>query len=192
MDKLQDEVLALKLNQPESINKQEHPPDRLDPPQPDLALHLRLSRPTPTNKQVQRPASSDTQQSTTNVIYNRRITELPVTNSPLSRYRPTARDDSQNNTLLSDFSSGYFSREQSLRSHDSDHFSTQRHDADRVRSSEVHYRQEYFGDNDDQSLGSYDPDLTCQDCGMRYRYGEMHKLIRHINEFCVMKPQGHN
>ena len=47
--------------------------------------------------------------------------------------------------------------------------------------------QEILNDDDDPSLGPYDPNLTCQGCGQRYRYGEIQKLRRHINEFCVAR-----
>ena len=54
------------------------------------------------------------------------------------------------------------------------------------RQSQIPRTEEFLDDdNDDPSLGPYDPNLTCNGCGMRYRYGEIQKLRRHINEFCV-------
>ena len=47
--------------------------------------------------------------------------------------------------------------------------------------------QEILNDDDDPSLGPYDPNLTCQGCGQRYRYGEIQKLRHHINEFCIAR-----
>ena len=43
-------------------------------------------------------------------------------------------------------------------------------------------------DDEDTSISiPYDPNLTCQGCGKRYRFGEIQKLRRHVNEFCVAR-----
>ena len=41
--------------------------------------------------------------------------------------------------------------------------------------------------NDENSDIPYDPNLTCPGCGQRYRYGEIQKLRRHVNEFCPVR-----
>ncbi len=35
----------------------------------------------------------------------------------------------------------------------------------------------------------YDPNLTCPGCGQRYRFGEIQKLRRHVNEFCPARDK---
>ena len=35
----------------------------------------------------------------------------------------------------------------------------------------------------------YDPNLTCPGCGQRYRFGEIQKLRRHVNEICSARDK---
>ena len=43
--------------------------------------------------------------------------------------------------------------------------------------------------DDDNSDIPYDPNLTCPGCGQRYRFGEIQKLRRHVNEFCTARDK---
>ena len=52
----------------------------------------------------------------------------------------------------------------------------------------IKHTTEFLNDDNDHDpsvLGPYDPNLTCQRCGIRYHYGEIQKLRRHVNEFCI-------
>ena len=42
---------------------------------------------------------------------------------------------------------------------------------------------------DENSDIPYDPNLTCPGCGQRYRFGEIQKLRRHVNEFCTARDK---
>ena len=44
--------------------------------------------------------------------------------------------------------------------------------------------QEIFSDDGSRP---YDPNLVCPKCGRQYREGEIQRLRRHINEFCIGK-----
>ena len=44
-------------------------------------------------------------------------------------------------------------------------------------------------EQDENSDIPYDPNLTCPGCDKRYRFGEIQKLRRHVNEFCAARDK---
>ena len=197
MDKLQDEVLALKLYQPGSTNRQEHhpndPPISLDPPEQasnppyDNSAKRIMNRSTiiPShNHPGQFPgntySNTDFRSYSNTESSSRGRHNVPPVHVHPDREREQLADDIKENTILQNIDREI------------------EHVADQVRRQTLKPQTEEFlnDDNDDPSLGPYDPNLVCQGCGMRYRYGEIQKLRRHINEFCVVNQytlqQGHN
>ena len=146
MDTLQDEELALKLNQPGSTNRQEHPPN--DPP---------------IYSNTDFRSYSNTESS------SRGRSNVPPVHVHPDREREHLADDIKENSILQNIDREI------------------EYVADNIRRQTIPPQTQEFldDDNDDPSLGPYDPNLVCNGCGMRYRYGELGKLRRHINEFCV-------
>ena len=57
--------------------------------------------------------------------------------------------------------------------------------ADKVRKEQKPpTTQEIFSDDGNRP---YDPNLVCPKCGRQYCEGEIQRLRRHINEFCIGK-----
>ena len=52
------------------------------------------------------------------------------------------------------------------------------------RESQAPSTDEVINPEDNSDI-PYDPNLTCPGCGQRYRFGEIQKLRRHVNEFCT-------
>ena len=184
MDKLQDEVLSLKLNQPGSTNQQEHPPN--DPP---ISFdHPQQASNTPYDNSAKRIMNKSTvisshnppgqyarnTHSNTNFpsYYNTESgrSNVPPVHVHPARGREQLAGDIKENSILQNIDREI------------------EHVADDIRRQTLPPQTQEFlnDDNDDPSLGPYDPNLTCNGCGMRYRYGEIQKLRRHINEFCIV------
>ncbi len=49
----------------------------------------------------------------------------------------------------------------------------------------IHPGHHHRDNNDDDDGSDYDPNLICPTCHVQYRFGEIQKLRRHINEYCT-------
>ncbi len=177
MDRLQDELCSLKIK---SENK---PASTLDHGVPEPASNQQYDRrasknviiyestyhsPIQLGGKMQRPNTDFLSQSNHTESSSRGRSNVPPVHP--ARGREQLADDIKENPILQDIDEEI------------------EYVADNIRRQTIPPQtQEYLDDdNDDPSLGPYDPNLTCNGCGMRYRYGEIHKLRRHINEFCVV------
>ena len=57
--------------------------------------------------------------------------------------------------------------------------------AEEVRRRNLPLPTQEFHQDDDDDIVPYDPNLICPGCGKQYRVGEIQKLKRHIDEFCL-------
>ena len=160
IDQLQDEICNLKLSQPISTSNQEQLRHLLPPQQPSSLAH---------NTENVIPRSPRSQKPNTEYSLNQRHNHDRPNIPPVQTDRERRAGDIKENPVMQGIDREIANVAADIR-----------------RQTQPPQTRE-FSEDDDPSLGPYDPNLTCQGCGQRYRYGEIQKLRRHINEFCVAR-----
>ena len=110
-------------------------------------------------------------------------TQLPLHNQPIPSRRSKKYDDSPRR----EEEAGNILENPLLQGIDKDiqHYANDVREKTRPPPTQE-FQQE---DDEDTSIAGipYDPNLTCQGCGKRYRFGEIQKLRRHVNETCLAR-----
>ncbi len=181
MDRLQDEICSL------NIKSENKPASTLDQGVPEPASNQQYDSIASKNvniyestyhspnqlggKMMQRPNTDFTSQSNRTESSSRERSNVPFAHVHPARELEQLAGDIKENPILQDIDK-----------------EIQQVAAEVRRQSQPPRTEEFFDDdNDDPSLGPYDPNLVCLGCGMRYRYGEIQKLRCHINVFCIAR-----